>query len=320
MSGQLNGRRVTVFGGAGFVGRHVVQRLARAGALVTVASRDTIAAAYLKPMGDVGQVTPVHASIVRPKTVAAAVEDADIVINLVGILSQFSQKFANIHVRGARNVAEAAAEAGVERLIHVSAIGATADAVSAYARSKAAGQAAVQAAFPGATVLRPSVIFGAEDDFLNRFAGLARLLPVVMPMIGDGTSRMQPVAVEDVADAVMACLTDDAAAGETYELGGPEVLTQQQVIEYVLETIDARRLIVPIPAPLAKFGGFFTQLLPAPVLTMDQVSMTEDDFTVQDGAKTLADLGIEHPTPMKGTSLGYLQRYRGAAATVDADA
>lgn len=320
MSGQLNGRRVTVFGGAGFVGRHVVQRLARAGALVTVASRDTIAAAYLKPMGGVGQVTPVHASIVRPKTVAAAVEDADIVINLVGILSQFSQKFANIHVRGARNVAEAAAEAGVERLIHVSAIGATADAVSAYARSKAAGQAAVQAAFPGATVLRPSVIFGAEDDFLNRFAGLARLLPVVMPMIGDGTSRMQPVAVEDVADAVMACLTDDATAGETYELGGPEVLTQQQVIEYVLETIDARRLIVPIPAPLAKFGGFFTQLLPAPVLTMDQVSMTEDDFTVQDGAKTLADLGIEHPTPMKGTSLGYLQRYRGAAATVDADA
>lgn len=320
MSGQLNGRRVTVFGGAGFVGRHVVQRLARAGALVTVASRDTIAAAYLKPMGDVGQVTPVHASIVRPKTVATAVEGADIVINLVGILSQFSQKFANIHVRGARNVAEAAAEAGVERLIHVSAIGATADAVSAYARSKAAGQAAVQAAFPGATVLRPSVIFGAEDDFLNRFAGLARLLPAVMPMIGDGTSRMQPVAVEDVADAVMACLTDEATAGETYELGGPEVLTQQQVIEYVLETIDARRLIVPIPAPLAKFGGFFTQLLPAPVLTMDQVSMTEDDFTVQDGAKTLADLGIEHPTPMKGTSLGYLQRYRGAAATVDADA
>jgi len=320
MSGQLNGRRVTVFGGAGFVGRHVVQRLARAGALVTVASRDTIAAAYLKPMGDVGQVTPVHASIVRPKTVAAAVENADIVINLVGILSQFSQNFANIHVRGARNVAEAAAEAGVDRLIHVSAIGANADAVSAYARSKAAGQAAVQAAFPGATILRPSVIFGAEDDFLNRFAGLARLLPVIMPMIGDGTSRLQPVAVEDVADAVMACLGDHATAGETYELGGPEVLTQQQVIEYVLESTDnSRHLIVPIPAPLAKIAGFFAQLLPAPVLTADQVAMTEDDFTVQDGVKTLADLGIAQPTPMQGTSLGFLQRYRGAGATVDAD-
>lgn len=313
MSGQLKGSRVTVFGGAGFVGRHLVQRLARAGAIVTVASRDTIAAAYVKPMGNVGQVTPVHASVVRPKSVEKAVQGADIVINLVGILSQFSQNFANIHVRGAGNVAAAAAAAGVGRLVHLSALGADAGAVSAYCRSKAAGEKAARDAYPDVTIVRPSVIFGAEDDFLNRFAGLARLLPIIMPMIGDGSSRMQPVAVENVADAIMACLTDDTAIGETYELGGPDVMTLQDVIEYVLQETETRRMVVPVPSGLAKFGGFFTQLLPAPVLTMDQVAMTEDDFTVGDGAKTLADLGIDMPMPL-ATSASFLRRYRGASA------
>jgi NADH dehydrogenase len=302
-------RRVaTVFGGAGFIGRHVVQRLAKAGFIVRIAGRDTEKAGKLRTLGSVGQVVPVSASVTDEASVARAVAGAEAVVNLVGIL--FERKggdFDRIQAEGAGRVARLAAAAGAKRLVQFSAIGADAASPSGYARSKAEGEAAVRAAFPAATILRPSVVFGPEDQFFNRFAGLAALLPV-MPVVA-GATRFQPVYVGDVADAVMAALTRDDAAGRTYELGGPRPMTMREVLEFVLEHTRRRRPLVALPQRLVEFQARIGELLPTPPLTRDQLILLGRDNVVAEGEDGLAALGIEAKA-VEAIVPAYLARYR----------
>jgi len=305
---------VTVFGGSGFVGRHVVRALAKHHYRIRVAVRRPELAGHLQPLGRVGQIHAVQANLRHPGSVAAAVRDADVVINLVGILFERGrQRFDAVQHAGAEAVAKAAALHGA-RLVHMSALGADADAPSAYARSKAAGEQAVLAAVPGTTIVRPSVIFGPEDDLFNKFAGLARMLPV-LPLIGGGKTRFQPVFVGDVAAAVAAAVVGATKAGATYELGGNEVLTLREIFEYVLATIERRRLLIPIPFGLAKLQATFAQLLPKPPLTRDQVDLLRRDGVVSkaavDEGRTLAGLGIE-PTSIQAIVPSYLWRFRPA--------
>lgn len=313
---------VTVFGASGFIGRHVVQRLAARGLVVRAATRDPEAALFLKPMGDVGQVTPIQANIRDAKSVAAAVDGADAVINLVGVLyARGRQSFEAVHADGARNAAVAAAEAGASRFVQMSALGADPASPSAYARSKAAGEAAARAAFPGAAILRPSVVFGPQDQFFNRFAEMACWSPVLpafgcpspryrdgrIDIYGTGGTRFQPVYVGDVAEAVVRCLGD--AAGGVYELGGPTVYSFVELMRLVLREIDRRRLIVPVPFWLAKLVAVFAELLPAPPLTRDQVTLLKWDNVITGAHPTLSDLGIA-PTAAEAVLPSYLDIYR----------
>ncbi|MBM3555441.1 MAG: complex I NDUFA9 subunit family protein, partial [Alphaproteobacteria bacterium] len=269
----MSQRVVTVFGGTGFVGRYVVKRLAARGDRVRVVTRDTEKAAYLRPLGDVGQIQPFAGSLRDPKSVARAVAGADAVINLVGILYESGhQTFETIQAEGPGLVAKACKAAGVSRLVHVSAIGADAESPSAYARSKAAGEAAVHADMPLVTILRPSVVFGLEDGFLNRFGLMAKLF-WVMPLIGDGSTRFQPVFVGDLADAIVAALDDPKAAGRVYEIGGPEVMSLAEVYRLVLKGAERDRPIIPLPLEIAKVMAVFAAMLPKPMLTPDQVKL-----------------------------------------------
>ncbi|MGY9057659.1 MAG: complex I NDUFA9 subunit family protein, partial [Alphaproteobacteria bacterium] len=246
-------------------------------------------------------------------TVATACEGMDAAVNLVGILSEFgAQQFEAVQAEGADTIAKAAAAAGVSTMVHVSAIGANADSDSVYAQTKAAGEAAVRAAIPAATILRPSVVFGPEDEFFNRFADLGRYAPA-LPLIDGGKNRMQPVYVGDVADAICKALTDPACAGQTYELGGPDVMTMKEIMEYTLEQAGQKRLLLPLPSVIASFKARFLELLPKPLLTRDQVKQLAHDNVVADGAKTLADFGIT-PTPVAAVVPRYLARFRGAKA------
>ncbi len=300
---------VTVFGGSGFVGRHVVRELAKAGASVRVAVRRPDRALFLKTMGDVGQITPVAANIRDDASVAAAVEGSEAVVNLVGILYQAGrQTFDAVHHQGAGRIARAAKAAGAERLVHVSAIGADGDAASDYARSKAAGEAAVRAEFSGAAVIRPSIVFGPDDNFFNLFAALARLTPV-LPLIGGGRTRFQPVYVGDVAAAVMAVLSSAEGAGTTHELGGPEIFTFRELMETVLQVTGRRRLLVPVPFAMMEWNGAVLGLAPQPLLTRDQVRLLRTDNTAEHGLPGLADLGIA-PTAVAAVVPGYLAQYR----------
>jgi uncharacterized protein YbjT (DUF2867 family) len=302
-------RRVTIFGGSGFIGRYIVERLADRGVVVTVAVRDPDRAKFLRPLGNVGQIATVRASLRTEESVRRAVRDADAVINLVGILYESGrQTFRAVHEEGAGAVARAAQEAGAPRLVHLSAIGVGSQSASAYARSKAAGEAAVTKAFPAATILRPSIVFGPEDDFFNRFAALARLLPA-LPLYGGGRTRFQPVYVGDVAAAVMAVLDDPAAAGKAYELGGPRVYSFAELMRLTLEQIRRRRLLVPIPFPIGFLQAWFLELAPRPLLTRDQLRQLRADNVVADDARTLAELGIT-PTPAETVLPTYLDRYR----------
>lgn len=305
----MSGRRIaTVFGGAGFIGRHVVQRLARQGFIVRVAGRDTEKAGRLRTLGAVGQVVPVAASVTEEGSVARAVAGAEAVVNLVGIL--FERKpgdFQRIQAEGAGRVARLAAAAGARRLVHLSAIGADAGSASLYARTKAEGEAAVRAAFPAATILRPSVVFGPEDQFFNRFAALAALLPV-MPVVCGGT-RFQPVYVGDVADAVMAAIAREDAQGRTYELGGPRVMTMREVLEFVLEQTHRRRPLLPMPEGLLRLQARLGEMLPTPPLTRDQLILLGRDNVVAEGAPGLADLGIS-PKAVEAIVPAYLARFR----------
>lgn len=304
-------RRVTVFGGSGFIGRHLVNRLAARGDIVTVAVRDPEAALFLKPMGDVGQIVIVAADIANPAAVAAAVKGADAVVNLVGILWQWGRRsFNRIHAEGAGNIARAARDAGAAHLVHISAIGADGASAALYARSKAAGEAAVREAFPEATILRPSVVFGPEDNFFNQFAELARHLPA-LPIFGSGDGpRFQPVYVGDVADAIVTALDSAAARGRTFELGGPRVYSFRQLMQLVLSEIGRRRVLVPVPLALAGFIGWFLQKLPNPLMTRDQMLLLKRDNIVTEGAATLADLGIA-ATAAEAVLPAYLRRFRG---------
>jgi NADH dehydrogenase len=305
---------VTVFGGTGFVGRHVVRALLRRDFRVRAAVRRPDLAGHLQPLGRVGQIHAVQANVRYPASVEAAVRDADVVINLVGILFERGrQSFAGVQAAGAGAVAQAAAAAGA-RLVHVSALGAKPDSTSLYARSKAAGEAAVLQAVPAATILRPSIVFGPEDDFFNRFAGMARFSPL-LPLIGGGETRFQPVYVGDVADAVARAVEGSARPGTIYELGGPDVSTFAELMRFVLATIERRRLLVPVPFALARLKAHVLQLMPTPLLTPDQVELLRQDNVVSDAAKaegrTLQGLGID-PASIAAIVPTYLWRFRKA--------
>ena len=322
-------RLITIFGGSGFIGRHLVQRLAHAGDLIRVAVRDPNTALFLKPLGDVAQIVPLQANIRDDRSVAAAVAGADAVVNLVGILYERGrQTFDAVHRDGAARVARAAATAGAQRLVQMSALGADLDAPAHYARSKAAGEAAVREVFPDAAIVRPSVVFGPEDDFFNRFAGLARIAPA-LPVIGgwppgrirdahgnmrftlcrSGGPMFQPVYVGDVADAMQRLLDDPSTAGKIYQLGGPRAYSFKEVMQLVLAEIGRSRLLVPLPYWLAGLQATFLQLLPVPPLTRDQVRLLRRDNVVDPDALTLADLGIT-PTPVEAIIPQYLARFR----------
>jgi uncharacterized protein YbjT (DUF2867 family) len=302
-------RRITVFGGSGFIGRYVVERLADTGAIVVVAVRDPEGAKNLRVFGNVGQVTPVGCNIRDADSVRAAAAGSDTVVNLCGILAETGrQTFQAVHVDGAANIARAAAAAGATRLIHVSAIGASDSARSGYARSKAAGERAVREAFPTATILRPSVVFGPEDGFFNLFAGIARLSPA-LPLFGGGTTRFQPVYVCDVAAAIANALADPATTGRTYELGGPEVCTFRELMQKLLTVIRRRRLLLPLPYLVGDIQALFLGLLPNPPLTRDMMRQMRVDNIVGSGAGSLADLGVT-PTALDAVLPTYLARYR----------
>jgi NADH dehydrogenase len=299
----------TVFGGSGFIGRYVVRELARAGWRVRVAGRRPDQALFLRPMGVVGQVTPVWCDIGDDASTGAALADAAVAVNLVGILAESGrQRFERIHHEGPGRIARLAAAGGCRRLVHVSAIGASPEAPSAYGRSKAAGEAAVRQAFPAAVILRPSIVFGPEDGSFNLFAALVRALPAV-PLIGGGGTRFQPVWVADVAAAVMASLERPEAPGRTYELGGPRVYTFAELMELVLKTTGRRRLKMTIPWGLARLQAAVLGVLPGRVLTPDQVRQLTVDNVVSADALTLRDLEIE-PTPAEAILPTYLDRFR----------
>jgi uncharacterized protein YbjT (DUF2867 family) len=306
---------VTVFGGSGFVGAQVVRALAKKGLRVRVAVRNPGRGYRLRMLGDVGQIEVVQANIRVPSSIDRALEGAQACVNLVAVMHERGrQKFQVLHGMGARNVAAGAAKAGVSRFVHISAIGADVNSPSKYARTKAMGEAAVREIIPGATILRPSIVFGPEDDFFNRFAGMAVSAPV-LPLIGGGKTRFQPVFVGDVAAAVAACVLDPATAGKTYEIGGPAVFTFKALMQVICREIGRHPLLAPIPfdiATLIGIGGDLICALPIPIdppLTTDQVIQLRRDNVVQAGALTLADLGIE-PTALETIVPTYLYRYR----------
>ncbi len=313
MTAQANADTlVTVFGGSGFLGRHVVRALCKCGYRIRVAVRRPELAGHLQPLGRVGQIHAVQANLRNGDSVAAAARDAAVVVNLVGVLFEGGrQRFDMVHAIGAGHVARAAAEAGA-RLVHVSALGADNDSPALYGRTKAQGEEAAWAVSGTATIFRPSVLFGPEDDFFNRFANLARFLPA-LPLIGGGETRFQPVFVGDVADAIVKAVDGEAKQGIVYELGGPEVRTFQELMAFVLATIERRRLLVPIPFPLARLQASLLQWLPKPPLTVDQVSLLERDNVVSDDAvregRTFAALSIA-PTAMEAIVPSYLWRFR----------
>jgi len=315
MNAPLNGKLVTVFGGSGFLGRYVVRALAKRGWRVRAAVRRPDLAGQLIPYGAVGQIQPVQANL-RPDyrwSVERALANADAAVNLVGILSQWGkQTFASVQAEGAAAVAECAKAAGVASLVHVSALGADANSRSVYATSKAAGEAAVLAAVPEAVIMRPSVLFGQDDAFFNKFASLATLSPF-LPLVGGGHTRFQPVYVVDVAEAIADAVEGKAKAGATYELGGPEVMTFKQILELVLRETGRSRLLLPVPFGLAKLQAKLLQLLPNPLLTEDQVELLKADSVVSDQALaaglTLAGLGVT-PHAVNAIVPAYLWRFR----------
>lgn len=313
---------VTVFGGSGFVGRHVVRALVQRGYRVRVAVRRPDLAGFLQPLGTVGQIHAVQANLRYPDSVAAAVKGAAAVVNLVGILQEGGrQNFTSVQANGARTVAQACAVAGITRVVHVSAIGAAAESGSAYARSKAEGEAAVQASIPGAVVLRPSIMFGPEDGFFNRFAALARMLPV-LPLVGGGETKFQPVFVGDVAEAVARAVEGRVQGGRIYELGGPEVKSFRELVAYICKITDRKPMLVSLPFPLARLQAHILEivntltlgLLPdALMLTRDQVKLLESDNVVSKAAvaegRSFEALGIA-PVSVEAVVPSYLWRFR----------
>jgi NADH dehydrogenase len=303
---------VTVYGGSGFLGRHVVRALAKRHYRIRVAVRRPELAGHLQPLGRVGQINVVQANLRNATSVEAAARDAHVLINLVGILYESGrQRFDAVHAFGAEQVALAAKTHGAG-LVHVSAIGADENSRARYARTKAQAEKLVLAAQPSATIMRPSIMFGPEDDFFNRFASLARMAPA-LPLIGGGATRFQPVFVGDVATAIADAVDGKTRAGTTYELGGPEVRTFKELMQYVLATIERKRLLVPLPFFAAKLQASILQFAPTPPLTPDQVEMLRSDNVVSEAAKaqgrTLQGLGIE-PDSIEAIVPSYLWRFR----------
>jgi len=304
---------VTVFGGSGFVGAQVVRALARKGSRVRVAVRNPGRGYRLRMLGDVGQIEVVQANIRDTPSIMRALDGAEACVNAVAVLYESGrQRFAALHVDGARAVAEASRDAGVERFVQISALGASPGSPSLYARTKAQGEAAVRQVIPSATVLRPSVVFGAEDHFFNRFAEMAMVSPV-LPLIGGGHTRFQPVYVGDVGQAVAQAVWDSGAAGRDYELGGPGVYTFEALMRLLLAEIQRRRLLLPLPFSLAEVLGRVGDVVAAtplaPPITTDQVKLLRGDNVVSPGALGLADLSVT-PTALEGVIPTYLYRYR----------
>jgi len=306
---------ITIIGGSGFVGRHIVRALARRGYRIRVACRRPDLAGHVQPLGTPGQIMPVQANVRYPASLAAACDGAFAVINLTGVLyGSGAQSFDAVHVFGAEASAKAAKAAKARLFIQMSALGADSGSASEYARSKAEGENRARAAFPGAMVLRPSVIFGPEDKFFNQFAGLSRFAPA-LPLIGGGETRFAPVFVGDVAEAVARLIDRGEADGRTYELGGPEVLSFRQLMTFLLDTIGRQRLLVPVPWVAARILALFTGLLPKPLLTVDQVELLKHDKVVSEAARrerrTLEGLGIA-ATAIEAVVPSYLYRFRKA--------
>jgi NADH dehydrogenase len=302
-------RLVTIFGGSGFLGRHIVRALANDGWRIRAAVRRPNLANFLLPMGRVGQIQLLKANVRDDNSVDGALRGAHAAINLIGILSQSgTQNFRALHAEAAERIARQASAHGVGRLLHVSALGADPDSPSLYARTKAQGEQRVRQAFPRATIFRPSVVFGPEDDFFNRFAWLARLSPA-LPLIGGGRMAFQPVYVGDIAEAAKRVLNDAGTAGKTYELGGPEAMSFKAVLQLVLKETHRKRLLVPVPFAIARIQAAVLGLLPKPLLTLDQLRLLERDNVVGDGARTLRDLGIV-PTAAEAIVPSYLWRFR----------
>ena len=303
---------VTVFGGSGFIGAQTVRALAKRGFRVRAAMRRPGRGYRLRMLGDVGQIEVAQANVRAPDSVARALDGAQACVNLVGVLSeQGRQRFQSVHAMGARHVAEAAAKAGVSRFVQVSAIGASPDALSKYARSKAEGEAAVRESLPGAVILRPSIVFRPDDGFFNRFARMAVVSPV-LPLIGGGHTLFQPVFVGDVAAAIAQCVADPATAGQTFELGGPGVYSFETLMRMISDAIERHPLLAPIPFPIANLmgmGGDLQAMLMAPILTTDQVAALRTDNVVTPGAAGLAVLGVT-PTALEAILPNYLGRYR----------
>jgi NADH dehydrogenase len=303
---------VTVYGGSGCLGRHVVRALARRGYRIRVAVRRPELANFLQPLGRVGQIHAVQANLRYPESVLATARDAEVLINLVGILYERGrQTFDSVQASGVDAIGHAAKALGA-RLVHVSALGADPDGTSHYARSKAAGEQLALAAVPSATIFRPSIVFGPEDDFFNKFAAMARISPV-LPLVGGGHTRFQPVFAGDVANAIVTAVDGKARPGTIYELGGPEVKTFKELMQYVLATIGRSRLLLPLPFALAKFTASFLQYMPTPLLTPDQVELLRGDIVVSQAAmdegRTFAGLGI-NPVTIEAVVPSYLWRFR----------
>jgi len=303
---------VTVYGGSGFLGRHVVRALAKRNYRIRVAVRRPELAGFLQPLGRVGQIHAVQTNLRHARSVETAARDAQVLINLVGILYERGrQRFDAVHTYGAEQVALAANAHGA-RMVHVSAIGADPNSPSAYGRSKANAEQLVIAAQPSTTIMRPSIIFGPEDDFFNRFAALARISPM-LPLIGGGLTRFQPVFVGDVAAAIADAVDGKTRPGTIYELGGPDVRTFKELMQFVLTTIERKRLLVPLPFLVARMQAMFLQYLPKPLLTPDQVELLRSDNLVSESARsearTLQGIGIE-PEPMEAIVPSYLWRFR----------
>jgi uncharacterized protein YbjT (DUF2867 family) len=314
MQSNLN-TLVTVFGGSGFLGRNVVRALAKRDYRIRVAVRRPELAGHLQPLGKVGQIHAVQANLRYPASVEAAMRDSHVAINLVGILAESgAQTFDAVQGSGAGAVAKAAAAVGA-RMVHISAIGADENSLSRYGRAKAAGEKAVLSAVPSATIMRPSVVFGPEDQFTNRFAALAMMSPA-LPLIGGGVTKMQPVYVGDVATAVADAVDGKTKSGATYELGGPEVLTMREIMEIILAVTERNRMLISLPFGLAKFKALFLQFAPGALkLTPDQVALLRSDNVVSDTAKaaglTLEGLGIPADS-LEAVAPQYLWRFRAA--------
>jgi uncharacterized protein YbjT (DUF2867 family) len=304
------GRRVTVFGGSGFIGRYVVRRLAAEGWVVRVAVRDAIAAAFLKTAGNVGQVVPMRVDITSEDVVLeTAIAGSDVVVNLVGILYESRRRsFQAIHAEAPGRLARIAARVGVARFVQMSALGADPNSPSLYARSKAAGEAGVLAAFPAATIIRPSIVFGPEDGFFNRFACMARYSPA-LPLIGGGKTRFQPVYVGDVAEGMATALADPKTMGQIFELGGPQTYSFRELMEILLAQIQRKRWLVPIPFPIAAVQGAVLSILPNPPLTRDQVKLLKRDNVISGLFPGLTELQVQ-PTALEAVISSYLDRFR----------
>jgi len=303
---------ITVYGGSGFLGRHVVRALAKRNYRIRVAVRRPELAGFLQPLGRVGQIHAVQTNLRHAPSVEMAARDAQVLVNLVGILFERGrQRFDAVHAYGAEQVALAANAHGA-RMVHVSAIGADANSSSVYGRSKANAEHLALAARPSTTIMRPSILFGPEDDFFNRFAALARISPA-LPLVGGGLTRFQPVFVGDVASAIADAVDGKTRPGTVYELGGPDVRTFRELMQFVLTTIERKRLLVSLPFVMARAQAAFLQYFPKPVLTPDQVELLRSDNVVSQAAtseaRTLQGLGID-PSPIEAIVPSYLWRFR----------